>query len=172
MPGMRPLAWVLGLTALVLAGCSTQDATGSGASAAIEGGAGLSGPDDGASALPQVDGGTTDDGRRTTPPIADDRRRRDRRLRSGRLGPEARDLQSVVQRSGDRRRVLDPVGATRMLALDGAGNMYVAAAFIGSVTVAGQAFQSARDREPAPGQGDPACRVLWAKAFGASQAGV
>jgi hypothetical protein len=60
-----------------------------------------------------------------------------------------------------------------MLALDGAGNMYVAAAFYGTVTVAGQVFdQSAGTGSLLLVKVDPACKVLWAKAFGASQSGV
>jgi hypothetical protein len=59
-----------------------------------------------------------------------------------------------------------------MLALDGAGDMYVAAGFNGTVTVAGQMFQSAGSESLLVVKLDPSCRVLWAKAFGAAQATV
>jgi hypothetical protein len=67
-----------------------------------------------------------------------------------------------------------PQVGPRMLALDGAGNMVVAASFSGTVTVGGKTFQTAAagDVSLLVVKLDPACRVLWAKAFGASQAAV
>jgi hypothetical protein len=60
----------------------------------------------------------------------------------------------------------------RMLALDGAGNLYVAANFSGSVNVAGQILQSAGAESLLVVKVDRACKVLWARAFGAPQAEV
>ena len=61
-----------------------------------------------------------------------------------------------------------------MLAVDGAGNIFVAASFEGTVTVAGQTFQTAvsGDESLLVVKLDAACRVQWAKAFGASQASI
>ena len=177
--GCRParigaLASVLVLTAIALAGCVTHDATGSEGSTEIEGGVGLSGPGDGAAPLLQVsiDGGTTDEGGTTDHAAAI--------VDSGK-GHEICG-QSWHEICGQSWSVLtDPNappgfsrGGTRMLALDGVGNMYVAASFSGTVNVAGKTLQSS-------GSGaenllvvkvDPACRVLWAKTFGAPQAAV
>jgi hypothetical protein len=55
----------------------------------------------------------------------------------------------------------------RMVALDGAGNMYVAATFVGTVNVAGQSFQASSYQDLLVVKVDPACHVLWAKTFGA-----
>jgi hypothetical protein len=64
-----------------------------------------------------------------------------------------------------------PTAGARMVAPDGAGNLYVAAIFLGTVNVAGQTFQSVAGYESLlVVKVDPACRVLWAKAFGASKA--
>jgi hypothetical protein len=66
-----------------------------------------------------------------------------------------------------------PTAGARMVAPDGAGNLYVAAIFLGTVNVAGQIFQSVAGYESLlVVKVDPACRVLWAKAFGASKAAI
>jgi hypothetical protein len=57
-----------------------------------------------------------------------------------------------------------------VLALDGVGNLYVAAIFYGTVNVAGQIFQSGGTESLLVVKVDPACQVLWARAFGAPQA--
>jgi hypothetical protein len=63
---------------------------------------------------------------------------------------------------------------TRMLALDGVGNMYVAAEYGGTANVAGQIFPSFTGAGPGllVVKVDPACRVLWARAFNAPDAAV
>ena len=62
-------------------------------------------------------------------------------------------------------------GAGVRVAIDGVGDLYVAATFTGTLTVAGQTFQSA-EASLLVAKLDPACRVLWARAFGAPQASV
>jgi hypothetical protein len=161
---------ILVLAALVLAGCRTESATGDGGSTAIEGGEGgvePSGPSDGATPPPQAssDGGTTDDGGTTNDAAA--------AVDSGQSHEICSQSWSVLTDDPNDPYNFPQAGA-RMLALDGAGNMVVAASFRGTVTVAGQTFQTS-------GAGaasllvvkvDAACRVLWAKAFGAAQASV
>ncbi len=168
MPGMRPLALVLGLTALALAGCATQDATGSAYT-------GPTGPDDGASPLPQVDGSMTDDG--TANDTTDGGSTHAGATGDAAAAAGSGQMHEICSQSFSGQATADPywtpVGTTRMLALDGAGNMYVAAAFYGTVTVAGQIFdQSAGTGSLLLVKVDPACKVLWAKAFGASESGV
>ncbi|HEX3771714.1 MAG TPA: hypothetical protein VHV30_12640 [Polyangiaceae bacterium] len=63
-------------------------------------------------------------------------------------------------------------GLTRILAIDGAGDVIVAVNFIGTANVAGRVLQSGGDAGLLVVKLDPACRVLWAKAFGAPQADV
>jgi hypothetical protein len=64
-------------------------------------------------------------------------------------------------------------GAGVRVAIDGVGNLYVAATFTGTLNMAGQTFQSTGDRyRLLVVKLDPACRVLWAKAFGGPQASV
>jgi hypothetical protein len=172
--GCRParsgaLASTLALAAIVLAGCASHDATGSAGSNEIEGEGGPSGSGDDGAAPPlqgSIDGGTADHGGTTdqTTATAD----------SGQGGHAiCSQSWSVVVDDPDAPPGVLPAGA-RTLALDGAGNMYVAASFVGSVNVAGQTFQS-------PGSGsesllvvklDSTCKVLWAKAFGAAQSAV
>ena len=62
-------------------------------------------------------------------------------------------------------------GAGIRVAIDGVGNLYVAATFTGTLKVAGQTFQSP-EYSLLVAKLDPACRVLWARAFGGPQASV
>ena len=65
-----------------------------------------------------------------------------------------------------------PRAGARMVAVDGAGNLYVAAMFLGTVNVASQTFQSPGYESLLVVKVDPSCKVLWAKAFGAPKAGI
>jgi hypothetical protein len=66
-----------------------------------------------------------------------------------------------------------PEGAGVRMAIDGVGNLYVASTFIGTLNVAGQTFQSSGGGyNLLVAKVDPACRVLWARVFGAPQAAV
>jgi hypothetical protein len=62
-------------------------------------------------------------------------------------------------------------GAGVRTAVDGAGDIYLATTFTGTVNVGGQTFQS-REFNLLVVKMDSACRVLWAKAFGGPQATV
>jgi len=166
------LASILALTAVVVAGCASRDATGSAGSTEIVGGVGLSGPDDGAAPLPEVsidsgttaDGGTTDEGGTTD----------DAAAAVGSGEGHAICAQSWSGLTDDQDSFWAPTSGARMVAVDGVGNLYVAAPFLGTVNVGGQTLQSA-------GIGvvsllvvklDPACRVLWTKVFGAPKADI
>jgi hypothetical protein len=62
-------------------------------------------------------------------------------------------------------------GAGARVAIDGAGNVYVAATFTGTLNVAGQTFQSP-EYSLLVAKLDPTCQVLWAEEFGGPQASV
>ena len=173
MPGMRPLAWVLGLTALALAGCATQDATGSASSAAIEGGAGSQARTTGLRPFPRWTAARRTTARRTTPPIADRQtpprpatpqrpaRARCTRSRSQSFSGQATaDAYWTPSAPRECWRSTEPATCTwRRPSM--AASPWPARSSI-----------RARGRACFVVKVDPACKVLWAKAFGASESGV
>jgi hypothetical protein len=174
--GRRParvgaVASSLVLAAIALAGCTTHDATDSAGSTEHGGGVGLSGPGDDGGAPPlqaSINSGTTGDGGTT-----DEGGTTDHAAAAGDSGQEhAICAQSWSGLTDDQDSYWAPTSGARMVAVDGAGNLYVAAPFLGALNVAGQALQSA-------GVGvvsllvvklDPACNVLWTKVFGGPKA--
>ncbi len=161
------LASILVLAAIALAGCDTHGATGNAGSTAImtvgAGGHGeIAPPEATGSASVTVtvtpscagDGGTTDD-----------------------AGGDSGQGHTICSQSWSGVTDVEdpfwsPTAGARMVAVDGAGNLYVAAMFLGTVNVAGQTFQSPQYESLLVVKVDPACKVLWAKAFGAPKAGI
>jgi hypothetical protein len=175
-----------------LAGCaarsSTGGTTGGPGNAAVDGSPGMADPDDDAGPLLSADAG--DD---AGPLLPGDATASTGCLEgtscAGEGGPSGRTNDATAGATTDSGQghticsqswsgvlsgnlSLDPHRSARMLALDGAGDIYVAAGFNGTVTVAGQMFQSAGSESLLVVKLDPSCKVLWAKAFGAAQATV
>ncbi len=174
--GVRPvrmgaLSSAVFLASIALAGCPPEGGTGDGGSSQNDGGVGPSSPgDDGAApVLPDgnitADSGTTDAGGTTDDAAAT--------VDAGPGHEICSQSWSVVTDDPNDPYNFPQVGA-RMMALDGSGNMVVATSFRGTVTVAGQTFQSSGtgDSSLLVVKLDSTCKVLWAKAFGAAQAAV
>lgn len=180
--GLRPvrmgaLSAIVFLTSIALAGCPPEGGTGDGGGSQNDGGVGPSSPGDDGSAPVLLDGsitadsgtpgdsGTTDAGGTTDDAAAT--------VDAGPGHAICSQSWSVVTDDPNNPYSVPQVGA-RMLALDGSGNMVVATSFQGTVTVAGQTFQTfaTGDSSLLVVKLDSTCKVLWARAFGAAQAGV